>query len=70
MKKVNWERTMANLRDALAAEKMPHNVFADRVGISPQQLSNYLACRYNPTVDVFMRMQEVVNFQTVWTWGR
>ena len=61
---------MANLRDALAAKQIPHYMFAYQVGISPQQLSNYLSCRYNPSVETFMAMHDVIDFQTVWTWGR
>ena len=70
MKTINWKRTMANLRDALAAEKLPHNVFADRIGVSPQSLANYLNGWAVPTAETFMRMQDAISFQIVWKIGR
>ena len=66
MKTINWKRTMQNLRDALLNERIPHNVFADRIGISPQQLSNYLNGWSVPSADTFTRMHDEIHFQIVW----
>lgn len=70
MKTINWKRTMQNLRDALMNAKIPQNVFADRIGISPQQLSNYLNGWSVPSADTFARMQDEIHFQIVWGFGK
>lgn len=70
MKTINWKRTMQNLRDALINAKIPHNVFADRIGISPQQLSNYLNGWSVPSADTFTRMHDEIHFQIVWSFDK
>lgn len=67
MKRINWPRTMQNLKDAIEIGDIPKTVFADRVGISPQQLSNYFAGHGVPSVETFLKMQEIIEFQTVWS---
>lgn len=67
---INWPRTMANLEDELARQQIPKSVFANRIGVSPQSLSRYLACKDRPSVDVFLRMHEEVDFQNIMTLKR
>lgn len=69
MKIINWPRTMQNLKDALEFKEIPKSVFADRVGISPQQLSNYFAGHGVPSAETYLKMQELIEFQTVWSIG-
>ena len=63
---INWKKTMENVAAALEAAQIPKSIFADRIGVSPQCLSQYLACSTRPPAEVFMRMQKELEFQIVW----